>query len=220
MEKYIGNKTTRLQGTTTIRRISAFVLLLCFTQFLVAKDLPKTILDKAASTLKKEGGVTVGYTISSGGQSDKGTLEMMGRKFHSNMGDVETWFDGKDMWSYVKANNEVNLTAPKSSQLAKVNPYYFLDIYKKGYKLSTGTNTSKYFEVILTAENPKSSISKAVVRIDKNNYHLKYIKVTNPKGMTVEVSVDSYKTMTQKFPTTAFQFNKAKYPKVEVIDLR
>ena len=199
---------------------SAIIMaLMCLTQIVWAKDLPKDILDKAASTLKKEGGVTIGFTISSGTNSDNGTLDMMGKKFHSEMGDIETWFDGKDMWSYVKANEEVNLTAPKASQLAKVNPYYFLDIYKTGYKLAKGTDTAKYYEIVMAAENPKSSISKLVVRVDKQTYHLIYIKVTNPKGMTVEVNVTSYKTG-QKFTASTFQFTGSKYPKADVIDLR
>lgn len=184
-----------------------------------SKELTTNILDKAASKLRKEGGVTVGFTISNANGSDKGTLDMLGKKFHSVMEGLETWYDGKSMWSYVSANEEVNLTKPKASELAKVNPYYFLDIYKKGYKLTKGNNTNSYYEVVMNSLNPKSSISKAVIRVDRQTYHIKYIKVTNAKNIWLEINVTSYKKG-QKFPAGTFAFNKAKHPNADVIDLR
>ncbi len=184
-----------------------------------AKELTTDILDKAASQLKKEGGVTIGFTIQNANGSDNGTLDMLGKKFHSVMDGLETWYDGKNMWSYVPANEEVNLTKPKASELAKVNPYYFLDIYKKGYKLTKGNNTNSYYEVLMNSINPKSSISKAVVRIDRQTYHIKYIKVTNAKNVWLEINVTSYRKG-QKFPAGTFAFSKSKHPKADVIDLR
>ncbi|MBQ0142901.1 MAG: hypothetical protein KBT06_08915 [Prevotellaceae bacterium] len=180
---------------------------------------PMSILDKAASKLKHDGGLSIEYTMNSEGGAESGFLEMMGKKFHSKMKDVETWYDGKNLWSYVVANNEVNLIKPKAAQLAKVNPYYFLGIYKKGYTLKNGSSNSSYYEVLMTADDSKSSIYKATIRIDKKTYALKYIKVTNAKNVWIEVKMKNYKKGL-KFGAGTFAFSKSKYPKVEVIDLR
>lgn len=177
------------------------------------------VLKKASSQVKKDGGVTVGFTITDGSSSDKGTLLMKGTKFHCVMGDLMTWYDGKSLWSFVKENNEVNLTTPTRSELAKINPYYFLDFYKKGYKVTAGKSTSQYYEVILTAENAKTTLANIVVRVGKSDYRPKYLKATTNKNQTLEITVTSYKKG-QKFSDATFRFDKNKYPKAEIIDLR
>lgn len=191
-------------------------LLIC-AQSLYAQ--PADVLKKASAQVKKDGGIMVGYTISNGSSSDKGILKMAGRKFHSQMGDLITWFDGKNLWSYVKTNDEVNLTVPTRSELAKINPYYFLDFYKKGYKVSAGKSTERYHEVILTADNAKASLAKIVVRVGKLDYRPQYLKVTTNRNQVLEVTVTSY-DKGQKFPDSTFRFDKTKYPKAEIIDLR
>lgn len=177
------------------------------------------VLKKASAQVKKDGGVSVGFTISDGESSDTGTLQMLGKKFHSEMGGLLTWYDGKNLWSFVKENNEVNLTEPTRNELAKINPYYFLDFYEKGYSVTKGHSTSGYYEVVLTAQNAKATMSKILVRVGNSDYRPKYLKVTTNKGQQLEITVTSYKKG-QKFGDATFRFDKKKYPKAEVIDLR
>ena len=129
-----------------------------------------------------------------------------------------TWFDGKTMWSYVKDNEEVNVTEPKPAQLAKMNPYAFIDMYKKGYDIAFGTNTKAYFEVVLTSTNAKNSIQKAIIRINRMNYQPTYIIMGGSKA-DIEIKVTSYKKGKKQADST-FRFNKSKYPNAEIIDLR
>lgn len=177
------------------------------------------ILKKASAQVKKDGGIIVGFVISNGDTSDKGTLKISGKKFYSEINGLMTWFDGKNMWSYVKENNEVNLTEPTINEVAKINPYYFLDYYKKGYDVTKGNSISSYYEVVLIAQNSKTSMNKILVRVGKSDYRPKYLKVTTNKGQQLEITVTSYK-FGQKFADSTFKFDKKKYPKAEVIDLR
>ena len=180
----------------------------------------KKILDDAAAKLKRDKGIVIDYAISTKGNgTTKGTLSCQGRRFHAVSSELSMWYDGKTMWSLNKTNNEVYVTEPSDAELSKVNPYCFLDIYKKGYKISEGKSTGTYNEVILTATNKKTDIQGATVRINKSNKTPRNIEITTKNKTIISITVTSYKGG-QKFADSSFRFDKAKYPKVEVVDLR
>lgn len=181
---------------------------------------PKGILDKAASSFKSAPYCDVDYNIIVGKDSESGKITIQGNKFHNKMSNMEIWFDGNNMWSLNKDNDEVNLTTPTPQQVAKINPYSFLNIYKTGFKIESGKSAKDYHEVILTALNQKSSISKMIIRVNKTSYQIQYIKMMHAKSGDMEIKVTSYKKGTQKKHDSAFKFNKQKYPNTDIIDLR
>lgn len=176
------------------------------------------VLDKASAAFKSCPSVNVEFEISVGGDTDNGTILLQGNKFCTKLSNTTTWFDGKTMWSFVKDNEEVNVTIPTAVQVAKINPYAFLNIYKNGYNMEFGANTKTYYEVVLTATTSKSSIKKALIHISRFDNHPMYIMMGGSKA-DVEINVKSF-TKGKKQSDTAFRFNKAKYPNVDVIDLR
>ena len=178
----------------------------------------KSVLDKAAAEFRKCPSVDVTFEVAIGNDTDNGTILLQGNKFHTRLTNTTTWFDGKTMWSYVKDNEEVNVTEPKPAQLAKMNPYEFIDMYKKGYDIAFGTNTKAYFEVVLTSTNAKNSIQKAIIRINRMNYQPTYIIMGGSKA-DIEIKVTSYKKGKKQADST-FRFNKSKYPNADIIDLR
>lgn len=198
-----------------------FVLAICSVLFALSSYAAwdaKSVLDKATSEFRKCPSVNVTFEVAIGDDTDTGTILLQGSKFHTQLSNTTTWFDGKTMWSYVKDNEEVNVTEPKSAQLAKMNPYAFIDMYKKGYDVSFGVNTKAYYEVVLTSTNSKNSIQKAIIRIDRFSYQPKYIMMGGSKA-EIEIKVTSYKKGKKQADST-FRFNKSKYPHAEIIDLR
>lgn len=201
------------------RTIMAIIgCLLAFTNIFAA-DTAKSVLDKASASFKKCPSVAIGYTVSMSGDSEKGTITLQGQKFRNQLSNMTIWFDGKTMWSYNKENEEVNVTTPSSAQVAKINPYAFLGIYKKGYKIAFGKNTKQYFEVILTAQDTKTSIQKLTVHINRTNYQPMYVAMSNQKTGNMVITINSYKKGSKQ-ADSAYQFNKKKYQNAEVIDLR
>ena len=124
------------------------------------------LLDKSAATLRTAGNVKIAFTMEVEGGSSSGYIKLQRQKFVINMGGTITWFDGKTMWTYVKANDEVNVTNPSSDAVAKMNPYAFLSFYKKGYTAKMGKSTAKEHEVILTGKQG-SPFKKVVIRLNK-----------------------------------------------------
>lgn len=178
----------------------------------------KSVLDKVYAEYKKCPSITADFVIRVGDDEDQGSVLLQGNKFCTKLSNHITWFDGKTMWSYSKDNEEVNVTEPTQAQLAKINPYAFLGIYKTGYEVKFGNNTKTHYEIILTATSSKSSIQKAIVRVNRLNNRPTYVMMGQSKG-NVEISVTAYKKGAKQ-ADSAFKFNKKNYPKADVIDLR
>ena len=86
------------------------------------------LLDKASYAFTSAGGVKIGFSISAPSGSLSGTLKLKNSKFYLSTPQMEVWFNGKTQWSYVKANEEVNVSNPDADELQHINPYAFLKV--------------------------------------------------------------------------------------------
>ncbi len=197
-------------------------IFLIWTALLVAVLLhaqnATSVLDKSAATLRAAGNVKIGFTLEVDGGASAGYIKLQRQKFVVNVGGSITWFDGKTMWTYVKANEEVNVTNPSADAVAKMNPYAFLSFYKKGYTAKMGKGTAKEHEVLLTGKSG-SPYTNVVVRINKSTQYPTFIKMTSSKGAVTTIRCNSF-LKNQKYKDSTFQFNKKNYPDVEIVDLR
>ena len=107
-----------------------FVMSLLLTTALAFGQSAKSVLDKTASVVSNKSGVQANFTMSGGMGNVSGTIAVKGRKFHATTPVATMWFDGKTMWTYMKKNEEVNVTTPNETQLQKINPYNFINLYK------------------------------------------------------------------------------------------
>ena len=65
--------------------------------------------------------------------SATGTMCIQGNKFQMTTPDMITWYNGETQWSYMKANDEVNVSVPTPEEQQSMNPYTFVNLYKEGY---------------------------------------------------------------------------------------
>ena len=176
----------------------------------------KEVLDKTASVVSNKTGVTATFTMKGKNLSTSGTIAVKGRKFHTTTPEATIWFDSKTMWTYVKKNDEVNVSSPSESELAGINPYNFINIYKKGYSYSLDKNSGSFI-VTLKATDGKKSIQEAKLTVHRKTFVPSQILYKTSKGwMTVDIK--DFKQA--KLADGMFRFNPKDYPKAEVIDLR
>ena len=201
-----------------VKRFMVLMMVVLSAQLALAQSAT-SVLDKTAEKFKAAGGVKASFTMDAGAGPSTGTIKLQGNKFTIDIGgEYVVWFDGKDMWSYLKENDEVNITNPTQNEIAKMNPYAFVDLYKKGYEVKMGKSTAKYYEVTLKAKSKSSSLQNVTLHINKVNYQPIMIDMSSPKTAN-KIKINSYQTNLSFDPST-FVFNKKKYPSVEVIDLR
>ena len=176
----------------------------------------KEVLDKAAAAVSNKSGVTANFVLKGGQMNDKGTIAIKGRMFHATTPDATIWFDGKTQWTYVKNNDEVNVSNPNESQLQALNPYNFIYMYKKGYSY-TMTKKNGNYEVHLTATDKKRSVQEMYITINPKTYVPSQIRVKHSKGWNT-IDVSNFKKANLSDGT--FRFNSKDFPQAEVIDLR
>ncbi|MGP1476814.1 MAG: LolA-like putative outer membrane lipoprotein chaperone [Phocaeicola sp.] len=186
------------------------------TTFAQQSDKAMEILDKTAQNIKNAGGISVTFS-----GSQNGSILLEGEKFYLNNGNVESWFDGKTQWSYMKDNEEVNISNPTSEELQNINPYALLSFYKQGYNyIYEGTKNVKgkiYYKVILKPQRVVNII-EIVLYITKD-YLPQDIKIKAKNQPEQIISIISYK-LHQKYNDAIFKYGKSKYPNAEIIDLR
>ena len=123
-----------------------------------AQDAMK-VLDITADRIRKAGNVKIEYKASIfAGATEKasstGTMWLQESKMKLETGDINTWYNGKTRWCYVPSANEVNIDEPSKKEMAAMNPYTFMNIYKKGFKMTvkeTVLRGEAVYEVYLRA---------------------------------------------------------------------
>ena len=190
------------------------MLLLCVG---VHAESAKRILDKAAATVSNPGGVRAHFQmISKQFGNTNGEIAIEGKKFHATTPDATIWFDGKTQWTYMKGNDEVNISNPTEAQLQAINPYNFINIYKKGYKLSSKKVENSY-EVHLIPTDKSRKIQEMYIIVDSSSYRPTHVKMKQKdKWSTIIIS----QLTTASLSDNLFQFNSKDFPKAEIIDLR
>lgn len=176
----------------------------------------KSVLDKAASKITVKSGVKAKFKMTGGQGSTSGSIAIKGKKFNATTPQAIIWFDGKTQWTYMKSNEEVNVTKPDEAQLQAINPYNFINLYKKGYSM-TLNKSGKAYVVHLTAASKDKKIKELFITVDKSSYHPTQVKILlNTKWTIFDIS-DIKK---QSIPDSQFRFNTEDYPQAEIIDLR
>ncbi|MBL7697694.1 MAG: outer membrane lipoprotein carrier protein LolA [Chitinophagaceae bacterium] len=153
----------------------------------------------------------------------KGTVYMKGPKYRVNITGQEIYSDGKNVWTYDKAANEVTITQldPSGSGITPqklFTSFYDNDfLYKLNGEKKEGTKTLQ--EIEMTPVDKTKSFHKVYLLVDKKNQTIYSTRVLEKNGNKYSYTVNS---MNGKAPVAdeVFVFNKAKFPGVEEVDLR
>ena len=165
----------KIGNTIKVKAVVTGVLLFhlfTFSPLNASAQTAKSVLDKAAATVTMKDGVKADFKMTGSMGSTSGTIIIKGKKFHATTPQASIWFDGKTQWTYVKDNDEVNIVNPTEAQLQTINPYNFLNLYKKGYDATLNSNGNSHV-VHLTASSASNKIKELFITIDKKTYHAK-----------------------------------------------
>ena len=130
--------------------------------------------------------------------------------------------DGKNQWTYLKADKEVQLSEVDNSSDA-LNPAKIFTIYEKGFK-SVYTNDSKLngktlHNIDLTPLDAKRSFFKVKLQIDKLSKQITNAVIFDKNGNKYTYTIKTFMPNV-KVPESTFAFDSKLYPGVELVDLR
>jgi len=189
----------------------------------------KAVLDavsakvKSLKSLKANFSITITGAKGSKPQSKKGTVSMKGNKYYITLSGQEIYCDTKTIWTYMKENNEVQITSFDPNENSFTPSKLFTNFYDKEYSYKyAGEKTvgGKKMDMIeLTPTNKTKQYSKVELMVDKASSVVAGGKMYEKNGNIYSYTVSNY-TPNPNLTDNMFVFNKAKYPKVEVVDLR
>ena len=196
--------------------VTGVLLFHLFTFSPLQAQTATNVLDKAATTITMKEGVKADFKMSGSMGSTSGTIVIKGKKFHATTPQASVWFDGKTQWTYMKDNDEVNVSNPNESQLQAINPYNFINLYKKGYKATLNSSGNSHV-VHLTASSAERKIKELFITVDKKTYQPTQVKLLQGKKWTI---FDITNLKKQATADAEFRFNAKDFPHAEIIDLR
>lgn len=205
-----------------------FIALLTLPVLAQQPTQAKVVLDKTAAAFRSAGGVKADFSVQAftKGRSvgtSTGVIQLKGEKFVLKTADMITWFDGKTQWSYLKRNDEVNISVPTQEEQQAMNPYALLAVYQKGFAYKLGSvktfQGKSVYEVILTATTAGQDLSSVILYVTKDTYRPLYISVALRDKSRSEITITGYQSG-QRYADSVFVFDKKAYPHAEIIDLR
>lgn len=198
-------------------RKTAIIFIMTLICNVIAAQSAKTVLDKTAAVVSNKDGVSAGFKITDGQYGNlSGTIAVKGQKFQASTPQVNVWFDGKTQWTLMKSSNEVNVSNPTANELAAINPYNFINIYRSGYKYDMKT-VGKEFQVHLTATDKSRKIQEMYINVNKSSYVPSQVKMLRG-GKWSTITISNFKKAS--LSDSQFRFNPKSYPNAEIIDLR
>ena len=208
-----------------MKRYIIYSLLLISSLPLFADDAMK-VLDIAADRIRKAGDIEIEYKASIfSGATEKasatGTMWLRENQMKLDAEGITTWYDGKTRWCYVPTSNEVNIDEPSKKEMAAMNPYTFMGICKKGFKMTvkeTVLRGEAVYEVYLKARYAKMDVKEIYVDIRKSDYQPLCIRVRESNDWQ-RVSITNFKS-NLKFENEFFTFPTNDYPNVLINDMR
>lgn len=209
-------KRIRIMKTNMIKMAVMALFTIHCSLFTATAQTAKSVLDKAAASITVKEGVKANFRMSGTHGMTNGSIAIKGKKFYATTPQATIWFDGKTQWTYMKNNDEVNISTPTEAQLQAINPYNFINLYKKGYNY-TLNKSGKDYVVHLTAATADKKIKELFISVSKTTYQPTQVKMLQGKKWTI---FDITNLKKQAISDSQFRFNSKDFPQAEVIDLR
>lgn len=180
---------------------------------------PKSVVDKVLGALKGGKAVSATYTVASPQGSSRGTMVLSGKKFRVLASDIKCWYNGKTMWSYSPATDEVNITTPTAADLQMTNPYSAAQNFKSSYIISKGGTGSGTYTIRFTPKK-KSNVKHMLVTVSTSTWLISKAVVEHSDGSKTTITISNYNRNASAAAST-FEFDKTQVPAgTEVVDLR
>ena len=202
-----------------MRKKILFLVALVAVAFTASAQSPSSVVDKVLAAIKGGKAVSASYSVSSSQGSSKGTLVMSGKKFRVLASDVKCWYNGKTMWSYSPATDEVNITTPTAADLQMTNPYSAAQNFKSSYIISKGGTGNGTYTIRFTPKK-KSNVKHMLVTVSTSTWLINKAEIVQTNGTKATITISNYNKNASVNAST-FEFDKNQVPAgTEVVDLR
>lgn len=206
------------------------ILLISILSFAQQRDpQAKAILDEVSNKFKSYSSLTANFSYqitNAAGKvmaAKKGTVQMKGTKYAIDLGGNKIMSDGATVWNYDPSTKEVTVNTANASENSFTPQKIFTDFYNKDYMYAL-TKDDKVGgkavnKIVLQPIDKSKPINLIYLSVDKATKNIINAMVVEKGGNRYVYSLSNFKPNAALSDAT-FTFDKAKYPDVQVVDLR
>lgn len=205
----------------------ALLTLVTLQSFAQNDQKAKTILDGVSNKFKSFKTVQATYNLTVTNKNGKnagtktGNISLKGQKYQITDKAMQIFSDGKKVWKYEPAANEVSVSVVDPNNQSITPAKLLSDFYAKdfSYKLNGNKNIGgkQLAEIELTPTTKGRNFSKVLVYVDEAKQMIISTKVFETSGNTYTYAISNLKT-NANLADNMFVFDKSKYPGVEEIE--
>lgn len=213
-----------MQNVQIKNKVEILRYTLVFLAFAVSTSLyaltATEVMNKAASYAKAAKGIVGVFGVTTSGGSFTGSLKASGNKFVFATPVSTSWYNGKHMWSYNTSSKETTVVTPTANEISESNPLEYLRTYSANYSVTFSKNrvAGKYV-VTLIPKSKKNQVRSVEITLNSKSFKPKKFVVIPRAGTAATVRIKSL-DYSKSISASEFEYPKAKYPRVQIIDLR
>jgi outer membrane lipoprotein-sorting protein len=178
-----------------------------------------SFIDGMQKKYKSMGSFSANFSYQTdGGNPMNGSITVKGTKFRLKTAGQEIFNNGKEVATYIKEINEVNISAfdPADGDL---NPAKIYTFDKKGYKFTLVSESGGIATVEMVPGAKAAQVKHISLKINTADFTVKSWTIVNKSGKKQVFSVTKLNPKAGA-DDAFFTFNKKAFPGVEVNDLR
>ncbi len=178
-----------------------------------------SLIDGMQKKYKSMGSFSANFTYQTdGGNTMSGSITVKGTKFRLKTAGQEIFNNGKEVATYIKEINEVNISAFDSAD-GDLNPAKIYTFDKKGYKFTLVNESGGVATVEMAPTSKAVQVKNVTLKINVADFTVKSWTIINKAGKKQAFSVTKLNPKAG-VDDAYFTFNKKSFPGVEVNDLR
>lgn len=147
-------------------------------------------------------------------QDTRGDASLKGEKYLLNLMGTTQMFDGKNIYSIIPEDEEINISEYVEEDDNAITPSKMMTFYKEGYTykwdITQNKNGRQIQYIKLTPIDTKADIKSILLGIDKQTKNIYNLIQTQNNGTKITITVNSFKA-NQPLSETLFTFDESKY---------
>ena len=187
----------------------------------------KTILDKlsaktkAYKSLKAEFKFTISNKAEGINETQTGKIQIKGDKYFLSIAGQDVFSNGKDVYTVLKDAEEVQINnIPDEDEEDAISPTSIFTLYETGFKYKYVKEDKGMHIINLYPKDAEDKeFHRIALYINKAKNQISKVKIYGKDGSKTIYSITTF-TPNTAIPDSKFTFNKSKYPKYEIVDLR
>jgi outer membrane lipoprotein carrier protein len=187
----------------------------------------KIILDKlsaktkAYKSIKAEFKFTISNKEEGINETQSGKIQIKGKKYFLSITGQNVFSNGKEIYTVLKDAEEIQINSiSDEDEEGAINPTSIFTLYETGFKYKYAKEDKGMHIINLYPKNAEEKeFHRIALYINKAKNEISKVIIYGKDGSKTTYSIISF-TANSTIADSKFTFNKSKYPKYEIVDLR